>query len=171
MPKTVEKKPDKDYLLSQKAVLIVSFFLLIFFGIFLAIGIALARHNYINESVCTEKLTAEVTENVEVKKYTKKRWKTNYAPVFEYDYNGEHYRVQSTSYSAPPKYRVGEKVEIRIDPNDPKLMCSPLDHISVIVIAIFLLIGAPGTLFILFLDIRAIIRIIKYKAKRGDRAG
>ncbi len=55
------------------------------------------------------------------------------APVFSYEYNGKEYNVTGSSYKYPPEYEVGDKVTIKIDPDDPEKISVPADKKNVII--------------------------------------
>jgi hypothetical protein len=44
---------------------------------------------------------------------------TMYAPVFEYQFNGQTYQYTSSTSSSSPEYDVGEEVEVLVDPKNP----------------------------------------------------
>ena len=44
---------------------------------------------------------------------------TMFAPVFEYEYNGQTYQHTSSTSSSSPEYDVGEEVEVLVDPQNP----------------------------------------------------
>lgn len=101
---------------------------------------------------CTDTVTAEIVENIEVKSRTKTkhghRTVTTYKPVFNFSYNGQNYRVESNSSHKPALFDVGEKTEIRINPSDPSEMYIPsdksADYVGMICIAmgaVFLVVG------------------------------
>lgn len=119
-------------------------FLKVFFIIFglvfvIAGGFAFAQPK-IKAQHCTESVPAEVTENITHKSSThstggrrSKHRSSNttsisYQPVFEFEYNGQSYTVKSDHSSNPPAFDVGEKVELKINPDDPTDFYAPADN-------------------------------------------
>lgn len=80
---------------------------------------------------CTDTVTAEIVENITVKSRTKTkhghRTTITYRPVFEFDYKGENYRVESSVSHSPALFDVGEQTEIKINPSDPSETYIPSD--------------------------------------------
>lgn len=72
---------------------------------------------------CTEQVSAVVVKNLEVNKLRGgnkgKVHGTTYAPIFEYEYDGKEYSYISKISSNPAEYSAGERVTIRVNPNDP----------------------------------------------------
>lgn len=106
---------------------------------------------------CTDSVTAEIVENITVKSRTKTkhghRTTITYRPVFEFDYKGENYRVESNVSHSPALFDVGEQTEIKINPSDPSETYIPADKsanyagiICMAVGAVFLAIG----IFVIF---------------------
>ncbi len=73
---------------------------------------------------CTERVTATVKKNLEVKKVAdgvaRGSNTTKYVPVFEYEFDGRKYSVISKLASRPPEFSEGELVNIRVNPKDPE---------------------------------------------------
>lgn len=101
---------------------------------------------------CTYTVTAEVVENISVKSRNKTkhghRTVTTYKPVFSFEYNGQDYRIESSSSHKPALFEVGEKSEIKINPSDPSETYIPVDksadYAGIICVAmgvIFLIVG------------------------------
>lgn len=77
----------------------------------------------------TELLSAGVVDMKEYKTETRTKkanskrhvteTKYTYAPVYEYHYNGNDYRVTSLFAAGTPKYSVGQNVTLQIDPESP----------------------------------------------------
>lgn len=44
---------------------------------------------------------------------------TMYTPTFSYSYNGKEYTFTSSTSSSSPEFKIGEAVEILVDPDDP----------------------------------------------------
>lgn len=73
---------------------------------------------------CTERVTATVKKNLEIKKVAdgvvRGNNATKYAPVFEYEFGGKKYTAISKLASRPPEFAEGEIVTIRVNPKDPE---------------------------------------------------
>ena len=98
------------------------------------------------EKRCTESVTAEVVENIVVKSRTKSkhgyRTSTTYKPVFDFEYGGTSYRVESNVSSKPALFEVGEKTEIKVNPTDPEEIYVPADKTAKFIGIIFATVGA-----------------------------
>lgn len=101
---------------------------------------------------CTESVTAEIVENIALKSRTKTKHGhktvTTYKPVYDFEYNGTAYRVESSIASNPAVFDVGEKTEVKVNPADPQEIFVPADKsanyatiICITVAAIFLIVG------------------------------
>ena len=91
-------------------------------AIFFLVSTVISRiFDEINEQ-CTEKTTAVVSDNV---KKTNDDGGTTFAPVYTFTANGQIYNVQSTFYSSPALYEIGDTAEIQYDPSDPKQVYDP----------------------------------------------
>lgn len=64
---------------------------------------------------CTLDVEAAVTEN----RIGGRNGDTVYYPVFSYEYQGRTYKKKSSSGSYPARYKVGDRVTVHIDPDDP----------------------------------------------------
>lgn len=73
---------------------------------------------------CTERVTATVKKNLEVKKVAdgvaRGSNTTKYMPVFEYEFGGKKYSAISKLASRPAEFAEGEIVTIRVNPKDPE---------------------------------------------------
>ncbi|MDE5861415.1 MAG: DUF3592 domain-containing protein [Ruminococcus sp.] len=102
------------------------------------------------EKRCTESVTAEVVENIVVKSRTKSKHSSNisitYKPVFDFDYNGTSYRVESNVSSKPALFEVGEKTEIKVNPEVPEEIYVPADKTAKYIGIIF---ATAGTVFLI----------------------
>ncbi len=91
--------------------------------VFFVIG-AMIPCAYGNRLRCTVPVTAMVEKNLEVKKVQNGKVRNErdikYAPVFEYEYDGEKYSVISKVTSRPPEFSEFEQVTIWVNPNDPE---------------------------------------------------
>lgn len=98
---------------------------------------------------CTERVAAVVVDNERVVSKTMDRPFT-YAAVFEYEFRGQIYRHKSSISTNPPRYQVGQRVELMIDPDDPGTVydkSGAADAACFIVLgaaAVFLLLGIFG---------------------------
>ena len=43
-----------------------------------------------------------------------------YAPIVKYVVGGEYYETNHNVYSYPPKYRIGQRVSLKYNPNNPR---------------------------------------------------
>ena len=110
-------------------------------------GAGLLSYQKIKSKSCTETVTAIVTENLSEQskiKSTNKRHRisTIYRPLFRYDYNGVEYDVVSNTASNPPKFEVGDVVELKINPDNPREFYALVDKTTNFIGIIFLCIGS-----------------------------
>ncbi|MDE6425017.1 MAG: DUF3592 domain-containing protein [Ruminococcus sp.] len=105
---------------------------------------------------CTESVTAKIVENITVRsrKKTKHghRTVTTYRPVFSFEYDGNNYRVESSSSHKPALFDVGEHTKIKINPDAPDEIYVPADKFSdyagIIFVAVGVIFLAVGILVI-----------------------
>lgn len=72
---------------------------------------------------CTESVMAEVVDHTYVKIYDNetKSYDTKTAPLYEYSYKGELCRQTGSTYKSwLKKMQIGSKVELFVDPENPK---------------------------------------------------
>ncbi|MCR4793659.1 MAG: DUF3592 domain-containing protein [Ruminococcus sp.] len=102
----------------------------IFFGIVAGLAFV-AIKNLINgavkqdTSIYNVSVTAVISENREHEKVTEDSRSIVYTPVYQYEYNGRTYNVEGSVSSNIIKYKVGEKVEVKISEGDPGKMYDP----------------------------------------------
>lgn len=82
-----------------------------------ALMLLLGRGN--DKKRCTQPVTAVVVDNETRRSKTMKNHSFTYAPVFEYEYRGQTYRHESSISTNPPRFQVGQRVELMIDPDNP----------------------------------------------------
>ncbi|MDE6035711.1 MAG: DUF3592 domain-containing protein [Ruminococcus sp.] len=102
--------------------------------VFIIVGIIAHYDIKIREKRCTESVTAEVVENIEVK--------SAYKPVFDFEYKGKSYRVESSVSRSPALFEVGEKTEIKVNPSAPEEIYVPADNTVKLIGIIFATVGA-----------------------------
>ncbi len=105
---------------------------------------------------CTESVTATVIENLPEKSEIKRKNKRRhisivYRPRFIYTYNGIEYDVVSNTASNPPKFEIGDIVELKINPENPRKFYVPSDKTTNFIGIIFLVVS--GVFFIVFIII------------------
>ena len=78
---------------------------------------------------CTESVAAEVldVENVSTARRINHRTRhgSGYKAVFEYEYNGQQYTVESSDTTQSKIYSIGDTAELRIDPDEPRSFYDP----------------------------------------------
>lgn len=146
---------------------IIGIFFIIFSVIFIAIGSIVMMYPKIKSHKCTETVVAEVVDNLsDVSHHSSGRKHRShssvvYRPVFAFTYEGKDYRIKSHTASNPPAFDVSEKVELKIDPDDPKDFYAPSDKTTSIIGIIFIAMGS------LFLIMGIIFVIVFSRAKKG----
>lgn len=119
----------------------------------------------VRKAQCSERVSAVVVDNVQRETKTPKRHSKTarrhaqttptitYAPIYEYEYNGQTYRVESSTSSNPPRHHKGEHIELMIDPDNPTRLYDKSGAATVVYLiilgasGIFLLIGIVGESF------------------------
>lgn len=114
--------------------------------------------------VCTYSVEAEIIENKVVNKSTRsgtngtsRRTTTSYAPVYSFTYIDKEYKVKSSNSSDPAKYKVGDKAEILINPDDPNTIHDPNYNLGSEICLMFICIGSG----LILLEIVGLILIRK----------
>lgn len=154
----VDNFSNKIYKVKQY---VMMFGMMLFCMIFLGVGIFVLSLENKDKKECTIPVTSTVVDLVSSSGSSGR----TYAPVYEYEFEGRQYRVQSNNYSSPCPFSVGETVRIYVEPNDPEHIYSPKDKTGKIVAYVFIGIGAVGTLVFLALGVSALMRS---KGKNGE---
>ena len=115
--------------------------------IVIVMGVCLNINNKKLKERCTDTVTASVVENI-IENTRKEIENSYYRPVFDFTYNGNHYRVKSNTSQKPALFELGEKTELKVNPSDPNEFYVPADKkqdnsgtICIAVGAVFLIIG------------------------------
>lgn len=129
------------------------FFSFIFFSaICLFLGIGLSFSSFKDLLVCSEKVTATVIEYHYVEH---KRDKDDYFPVYSYAYNGKEYKTVGRD-SSNSEILKGERVKIRINPDDPQQICDNIEIKEIIISLFFIVVGVSLLLGSIIYYIKAI---------------
>ena len=136
-------------------------FMLLFGGIFSAVGVGLRKSVDKTQEGCTVSAEAEVTEM----KYNDDNTKT---PVYSYIYNGKELTFHNDYYSSDPPYQVGDKAEILIDPDDPQRAFVPGDKTVYMVSTVFMVLGfgVLGLAALIGLIAAVLLIVVKSKSRR-----
>ena len=105
---------------------------------------------------CTESVLAEVVSYTNVRFYDNEdhSYYTKQAPLYEYSYNGELCRLAgSTDRKWVKKMKVGSKVELFVDPDNPKSFFCPEEKRFVRIHGIKIACVIIGVLLLIFLAI------------------
>lgn len=110
----------------------------IFLGVFALIaGIAFFIATRRKRNRCSVSVNAKVVENVlensTVGTGRNKSSVSAYYPVFEFDFNRKKVRAKSDTGSVPPEYKIGDVVEILVNPDNPNEIVSASGKIELIV--------------------------------------
>lgn len=103
-------KNSSSYLL-----LIFPVFMILFGAVFLFIGLGFGWAKDGKKERCSEPVTAQVYGY----KYQNGSNSGSVAPIMGYTYNGKGYRYIPSTYSNPPEFEIGEKVEAFCNPDKP----------------------------------------------------
>lgn len=118
--------------------------------IFAGIGAGFGIYTSQLKKICTESTQAVVVENVRIAgsaKGAKSSRTATYAPVFEYTYNGETYKKQSSSASYPPAFQEGTELKIYVNPEKPEQFYVPDDNTIKFLCIVFFSLGLSFVLF------------------------
>lgn len=96
-------------------------------AVFLVVGVIVAAvallmllGRSVNKKRCTQPVTAVVVDYETRVSRTKKRGQiTTYAPILEYEFRGQTYRYPSSVSTSQPRFPIGQRVELMIDPDNP----------------------------------------------------
>lgn len=140
---------------------VVGTIFIVFSIIFIVSGIFVSLVPKMKSKKCTETVMAEVVELIPVQSSRTSgkghhRTSVTYRPVFSYTYNGKDYHVESGTSSYPPAFKVGEEVELKIDPDNPKFFYAPSDKTYGLIGIIF---SAMGGVFLFI----GILLVASYK--------
>ena len=122
----------------NKVLVIISAAVILFGAVFFTTGSKIGKTRKNMEKRCTYKLTATVCENVR----SSSSDSNSVFPVFLYYYNGKSYKMESSSGSYPPQFKVGEEVEMYIDPDSPEVFFVPADTTTKTISHVFSIVGA-----------------------------
>lgn len=84
-----------------------------------------------------------------------------YYPVFKYEYHGKSFEQKSTSGRYPAQYRIGDRVIVHVNPDDPGEYYVDKDD-GIVIMALSVLSGAFLVLGVMFV-------IVSVKSKRNER--
>lgn len=113
----------------------------VFMGIgVLLIAICLLVSHFLNEKYdrCTETTTGIVINNVS-------NGEGAYAPVFKYEVDGKEYEDKSSLSTDPPKYEVGDEIEVHYNPDKPEEY-----YVDKVLIVVQIVLYAIGGFFFIF---------------------
>ncbi|MBX2962756.1 MAG: DUF3592 domain-containing protein [Cyclobacteriaceae bacterium] len=117
--------------------LMVFFFIFTFAFYAIAIGLLVYFNNYIGNP---ESITGTVVS-------VKENDSGSQAPVVEYTWNNEVKRYESTMYSSPPDYSVGDQVALLVNPENPDEAVIDSFTERYMLSTVF---GGVGTFFLIF---------------------
>ncbi len=145
---------------------IVGIAFIIFSVIFGIIGILVMMLPKFKSQKCTETVFAEVVENLtEHDRHSHTGSSVLYRPVFAFTYKGENYHIESNTSANPPAFDIGEKVKLKIDPDDPSNIYAPADRTYGFIGIIFLFISGIFLIIGILLVISYIRSLKKEKTK------
>ncbi|MBR5372816.1 MAG: DUF3592 domain-containing protein [Oscillospiraceae bacterium] len=111
-------------------------------AVFMIIGIVSMVQSAQMQKLCTAEASGTVVELKEHRTKEKKRTRISYTPVVDYTYNGQNYRYVSSVSTNPPRYKVGERVTVMVNADEPSQCYIQGDSAGTIICVIFILIGA-----------------------------
>ena len=113
---------------------IVVGFMLLFGGIFAAVGLFIRNGIDKAKENCTVSVEAEVTQMYPGSN-------EGMTPVYSYTYEGRELTFHNNFYSDHPPYNVGDKAELMIDPDEPERAFVPADKSMYMVCTVFMTVG------------------------------
>lgn len=122
-----EMQPKKTGGGCLKVIVYVIIFLLFASVPLMCIGGGAVFYMMINNAPreCIVSVEAEVEENNIREDYDDSGRSITYSPVYVYEYEGKTYHAGSSFSMAPAAYKIGDKVEIMINPDDPTQIFDP----------------------------------------------
>lgn len=128
----------------------ISIFFLLTCIIMMTIGIALFANSIVKKSRCTETVKAVVVDEVITHSERKDgdgmlTVSDYHSPVFSYNFNGREYTVTSKEGSDPPRYQIGDRTVLKIDPSNPEYYYDPSSNVTFVLGAVFGFLGLVGT--------------------------
>lgn len=115
-------------------------------GVFsLVIGVVFFITTRRNRNRCSNVVSATVVDNVfEHSSIGSGRTKSSvatYYPVFEFDFKRKKVRAKGEVGSNPPEHKVGDVVEIRVNPENPQEIVAGSGKLEIIISAFLFFIG------------------------------
>lgn len=126
-----EMQPKKTGGGCFKYILFLMIFLLFASVPLMCIGGGAVFYMIINNapSECIVSVEAEVEDNEVHTRYSHSRKHSgssrSYSPIYVYEYEGKTYHAKSSFSMSPAAYKIGNKVEIMINPDDPTQIYDP----------------------------------------------
>lgn len=123
------------------------------FGIIAAVfsigGVNLFLYDCNLRKSCSARVEAVVVENV---RHGGSRNGNAVAPVFEYEFNGAEFRIKSHVSTYPPRFSVGERVNLLVNPENPGTFVEEGSVLLRLVSAVMVAVGALflGTIVFVF---------------------
>ena len=113
--------------------------------LFLSFGVIIMLMESGKRKNCTYGLVATVVDNVVCRDSNRiDNFRRTYAPVFWFEYNGRTYQVRSNVSTNVPRYKLGQQVSLKINPDDPYQVRELDNNLGVIVGASMLGVGVVG---------------------------
>lgn len=107
--------------------------------LFIAIPVCSIVSRVSERSKCSVHMTGVVIENIEKEDSEDG---TSYIPVIKYTYKDKEYKKRGDIENSLPMFKVGDEVEILVNPNNPSQMLIDLENIySWIIMIVFIIIG------------------------------
>ena len=143
---------------------IVVGFMLLFGGIFAAVGLMIRKGVDKSHEGCTVSVEAEVTQMYPGSN-------EGMTPVYSYTYEGRELTFHNNFYSNDPPYKIGDKAELMVDPDDPQRAFVPADKGMYMVCTIFMTIGfcIMGAAGLLMLGAAVTLFVAKKKSAEAKR--
>jgi len=117
-------------------------------AIFMIVGIVSMVQSSQLRRLCTAEASGTVVELKEHRTKEKNRTKISYAPVVDYVFHEKNYRYVSNVSTNPSRYKVGDRVTVMVNADEPSQCYIQGDLAGTILSLIFVGIGAA--LFIAF---------------------
>ena len=128
-----------DFMISRK----LGLFFIMFSLVFLLVGGVSTMTVLDLRRNCTYDVTGIVVDNMIKRSTDRSNSMTGYtyAPLFEFEYDGHTYQAGSNVSTDPPRYKIGQPVPLKINPDDPYQIRETGSSADIILCAMAFLIG------------------------------
>ena len=121
-------KPRKP--ITKRGKTIICVFFIVFGLIFFGVGATFLGSLFRDRSVCSFETEGVVVELVQKVTTNKGHKRLSYAPVFSYEFEGVSYKYKSSVYSQLDRFKIGQRVTVMVNPDEPTEVYIPESNIE-----------------------------------------